>query len=202
MTKRLFDLLLSVFLLIALAPALILIAIFIKATSKGHVLYMGQRMGLNGTQFGILKFRTMIPDAEAQGTTTAENDPRITGIGRFLRKTKLDELPQLLNVARGEMSFVGPRPEVEEHTNDYTDEEKLILTVRPGITDFSSIYFISLDEVLGSDNPHQVYVSRIRAEKNRLRLKYVREQSFFTDLNIIAYTAAALVRKLTGLTGK
>ncbi len=141
----------------------------------------------------------MMQGAEAQGTTTAKNDPRVTPVGRILRKTKLDELPQLFNILKGEMSFVGPRPEVEEHTREYDDEEKMILTVRPGLTDYSSIRFISLEEVLGAENAHQVYLSRVRAEKNDLRLKYVKERSTFTDLRIIGLTIVALLQKARGL---
>lgn len=194
--KRFFDLLLSLLLFLILLPIIILIGAAIKIDSQGPVLYLGERVGLYNRKFKIYKFRTMGPDAEVYGTTTAKDDPRITRIGRFLRKTKLDELPQLLNILKGEMSFVGPRPEVEEHTNEYTDEEKMILTVRPGLTDYSSIHFISLDEVLGSQNPHQVYLSGVRAEKNKLRLKYVKERSFFTDIKIIGLTFVSLMRKM------
>ena len=163
MTKRLFDIVFSILILMVLVPFFVIIMVFIKTTSKGPIFYFGERIGLNGKKFRILKFRTMIPDAELQGTTTKINDPRVTRVGFFLRKYKLDELPQLINVIKGEMSLVGPRPEVEEHTNEYTEEEKLILTVRPGLTDYASIRFISLDEILGSENPHQVYVSGVRA---------------------------------------
>jgi lipopolysaccharide/colanic/teichoic acid biosynthesis glycosyltransferase len=184
-----------------LVPFFVIIMVFIKTTSKGPIFYFGERIGLNGKKFRILKFRTMIPDAELQGTTTNINDPRVTRVGFFLRKYKLDELPQLINVIKGEMSLVGPRPEVEEHTNEYTEEEKLILTVRPGLTDYASIRFISLDEILGSENPHQVYVSGVRAEKNQLRMKYVNERSFFVDLKIIGLTFVSLMRKVTGPLG-
>lgn len=199
--KRLFDFVLSLFLFLLLLPILILIGAVIKMDSQGPFLYLGERVGRYNSKFKIYKFRTMGPDAEGYGTTTAKDDPRITRIGRVLRKTKIDELPQLLNILKGDMSFVGPRPEVEEHTSEYTDEEKMILTVRPGITDYSSIHFISLDEVLGSQNPHQVYLSGVRAEKNKLRLKYVRECSFSTDIKIIGLTFVSLVRKVTGSQG-
>lgn len=134
-------------------------------------------------------------DAERSGTTTTLADARITTVGRVLRRLKFDELPQLLNVLTGEMSLVGPRPEVEEHTREYSAEELAILTVPPGITDYASIHFVSLDEVLGSENPHEVYVTRVRAEKNALRLAYVRNASFYEDLRIIGSTSVALVRK-------
>lgn len=195
--KFIFDFSLAFCLFLILLPILLVIGIAIKIDSRGPVLYLGTRVGKFNKKFKIYKFRTMHPDAELQGTTTALNDPRITGIGKLLRKTKLDELPQLLNILKGEMSFVGPRPEVEEHTSEYSEEEKMILTVRPGITDYSSIHFISLDEILGSENPHQIYLSGIRAEKNKLRLKYVEERSFATDLKIICLTFVSLVRKVT-----
>ena len=198
MTKRCFDLIFAVIGLVVLSPLLLLIAVAVKVNSDGPVIYKGKRVGQYGKIFKIIKFRTMQPDAERYGTTTAKDDPRITRIGRFLRKTKLDELPQLFNILKGEMSFVGPRPEVEEHTSEYNDEEKLILTVRPGLTDYSSIHFISLDEVLGAENPHQVYLSGVRAQKNRLRLKYIRERSFWTDLKIMGLTFVSLVRKIIG----
>lgn len=198
MIKRCFDIIFAGISVIVFSPLLLLIAVAVKVNSDGPVIYKGKRVGQYGKIFKIHKFRTMQPDAETYGTTTAKDDPRITTIGRILRKVKLDELPQLFNILKGDMSFVGPRPEVEEHTNEYTDEEKLILTVRPGITDYSSIHFISLDEVLGSRNPHQVYLSGVRAEKNKLRLRYVRERSFITDLKIIALTFIALMRKMAG----
>jgi lipopolysaccharide/colanic/teichoic acid biosynthesis glycosyltransferase len=144
----------------------------------------------------------MCVGAERLGTTTADNDPRITRVGRFLRKYKLDELPQLFNVVKGEMSLVGPRPEVEEHTREYSDQEKLILTVLPGITDYSSIRFVNLGKVLGSENAHQVFLTRYRAEKNRLRLEYVRKRSFREDMRILFLTFVSLARVALGRSGE
>lgn len=177
-----------------LLPVLGVIALTIKAESAGPVLYRGVRTGRYGRPFRILKFRTMVPDAEAGGTTTALGDPRITRVGRVLRACKLDELPQLLNVVSGEMSLVGPRPEVEEHTREYTEEERDILSVPPGITDYASVRFVNLDEILGSDNPHAVFVTRYRAEKNRLRLEYVRRRSLREDIAILGRTAGAILQ--------
>jgi lipopolysaccharide/colanic/teichoic acid biosynthesis glycosyltransferase len=191
--KRLFDLLFSFFGLIVLVPLFIIISILVKATSKGPVLYFGERVGLRGHKFKIWKFRTMIPDAEMYGTTTAMNDSRLTGIGAFLRKYKLDELPQLVNVIKGDMSLVGPRPEVEEHTSEYNDEEMRILSVRPGITDYASVTFHNLAEVLGTDNPHEIYLARIRLRKNQLRLEYVNNCSFWEDIRIIILTLNLLL---------
>lgn len=194
--KRLFDVIFAALGLVVLGPLMLCIALWVKFTSPGPILYRGIRTGRYGRPFHILKFRTMMPNAELQGTTTTLGDPRITPIGRRLRRAKLDELPQLLNVVKGEMSLVGPRPEVAEHTDAYTSEELTILEVTPGITDFSSIHFVSLDEVLGADNPHEVYVTRVRAHKNQLRLKYVRERSFLVDLGLLAGTLRAVIRKL------
>lgn len=194
--KRLFDLVIAALAVVLLSPLMLAIAALIKFTSPGDVLYRGERTGRYGRPFRILKFRTMVPDAERAGTTTVLADPRITGVGRWLRRVKLDELPQLFNVLRGEMSLVGPRPEVAEHTDVYDAEERTILDVRPGITDFASIELVRLDEVLGVDNPHEVYVTRVRHFKNQLRLRYVRERSFMTDMRIIARTVRAVASKV------
>ena len=136
--KRTFDFVCAAFGLVILAPLFLLIAVLIKLDSRGAVFYRGVRIGRYGRPFKIFKFRTMRPDAEHVGTNvTAHRDPRITRVGRWLRPAKLDELPQLINVLKGEMSIVGPRPEVEEHTAAYSPEERIILSVRPGITDYA-----------------------------------------------------------------
>jgi lipopolysaccharide/colanic/teichoic acid biosynthesis glycosyltransferase len=138
----------------------------------------------------------MTPGAETQGTTTHLNDTRVTRVGSWLRKYKLDELPQLINVLKGEMSIVGPRPEVEEHTSEYAGDELAILSVCPGITDFASVRFVDMASELGTVDPHGEYVTRVRHEKNQLRLKYVRTRSFAVDLQIVALTAWTLAKKL------
>lgn len=136
----------------------------------------------------------MCKEAEFQGSTsTGHHDPRITRFGRWLRPAKLDELPQLLNVLKGDMSLVGPRPEVEEHTAAYTGEEEIILSVRPGITDYASIRFYNLNELVGSEDPRRVFIEKYRAEKNRLRVLYVLNQSFMTDLKLIFRTFARIL---------
>ena len=199
--KRGFDLIAALAGVAVLAPGLGLIALIIKLDSPGPVFYRGVRVGYRGKKLRIFKFRTMTVDAEKTGTTTSHDDPRITRVGRFLRRYKLDELPQLLNVVKGEMSLVGPRPEVEEHTSAYRDEEILILTVPPGITDYSSIRFVELGKELGSENAHEFFLTRLRAEKNRLRLKYVRKRSFREDLRILFWTFATLIRVAFGSGG-
>lgn len=191
-----FDILVSALGLLFLFPLLLLFAILVKLDSVGPVFYRGARTGRYGVPFRIYKFRTMVVDAEkVGGSSTAANDFRVTRVGKFLRKYKLDELPQFLNVLKGEMSIVGPRPEVEEHTAHYTEEERIALTVRPGITDYASICFVNLGEVLGSENADQVYVDRVRPIKNELRVKYVRERSFSGDIKIIFLTIFTLMRR-------
>jgi len=194
-TKRCFDLIVAAIALAIVAPALALIALMIKVSSRGPVLYRGTRVGLDGKFFPMQKFRTMVVDAESLGgSATAGDDPRITRFGKFLRRYKLDELPQLLNVLLGDMSFVGPRPEVEKYVNLYSPEEKVILTVRPGITDWASIWNSDEAAVLeGSRDPERTYEELIRPTKLALQLLYVRNHSFFVDLKILFHTALKLI---------
>lgn len=195
LAKRGFDLVAASASILLLGPAMLVIALAIRTSSGSPILYRGTRIGLGGRPFRILKFRTMQVGAEAAGTTTRLGDPRITRVGQFLRRYKLDELPQLFNVIRGEMSIVGPRPEVEEHTREYDEEERCILTVLPGITDYASIELVNLDEILGAGDAHRTFVEHVRARKNGLRVKYVRQQSFLVDVRIIARTLLAIVGK-------
>lgn len=197
MLKRLFDMVLSAIGLIILSPILLMIAILIKKEDGGPVFYRGVRVGLHGKPFKIFKFRTMVVDAEKiGGPSTADDDPRITRIGKIIRKYKLDELPQLINVFKGEMSFVGPRPEVQHYVNMFTEEEKAILDVRPGITDWASLWNPDEGAVLaGSPDPEKAYMEKIRPTKLRLQLKYVRERTFLTDLKIIILTILSVVIK-------
>jgi lipopolysaccharide/colanic/teichoic acid biosynthesis glycosyltransferase len=193
-TKRCLDVTLSVVALVLLAPVLVAIAVLIKATSPGPVLYRGLRAGCNGKNFHILKFRTMVVDAEKKGgASTAVDDPRLTPVGRMLRKYKLDELPQFFNVLGGSMSLVGPRPQVLSYTDKYQGEDRLILTMRPGITDLASLYFSDMDKVLGSGDVDAKYARDVEPVKNVLRLRYVREASLVLDLRILVETACKLV---------
>jgi lipopolysaccharide/colanic/teichoic acid biosynthesis glycosyltransferase len=196
--KRAFDIFGSALGLVALSPLLAGVAVAIKLDSRGPVLYKGARVGINGRRFNILKFRTMVANAEASGgSTTPEDDPRVTAVGRFLRGNKLDELPQLWNVLIGEMSFVGPRPQVQWAVDLYTPEERLVLSVRPGITDYASLRFANEGEILkGSKDPDRDYMEKIHPEKMRLSLEYVRSRSFTGDLSIIAQTLGAVIRPL------
>jgi lipopolysaccharide/colanic/teichoic acid biosynthesis glycosyltransferase len=195
MCKRLFDFLSAFITLIILSPLFLAMAIMIKKESPGPVFYRGVRSGLSGKPFRIFKFRTMVPNAEKMGgPSTALNDPRLTKIGVFLRKYKLDELPQLINVLNGDMSIVGPRPQVEKYTKLYNDEEKIILTVKPGVTDYASIRFINLDQILGDEKVDEKYLREIEPEKNRLRIKYAKEHSFWVDCRILLLTMLQMLR--------
>lgn len=197
MIKRLFDLACSAIGLVILAPILVLLAVWIKLEDGGPIHYSGTRVGRFGRPFQMLKFRTMVVNAELLGgPSTADSDPRITRCGRLLRKYKLDEFPQLINVLRGEMSIVGPRPEVPFYVNLFSDEEKAILSVRPGITDWASLWNSDEGVILaGSADPERAYMERIRPEKIRLQLAYVRNQSFLVDLRIIAETVLTILTK-------
>ncbi|MFC1935251.1 sugar transferase [Chloroflexota bacterium] len=190
MLKRTFDVVFSLTTLVVTAPLFILIALWIRADSTGPVFYRGVRGGLHGKPFWIFKFRTMVANADQiGGPSTADDDPRVTKAGRFLRKYKLDELPQLISVLRGEMSLVGPRPEVLQEVKFYSEEESALLTVRPGITDYASIVFSNEGEILvGSEDPHQAYREKIQPEKIRLGLEYVRDRSLWVDLKILGRT--------------
>jgi lipopolysaccharide/colanic/teichoic acid biosynthesis glycosyltransferase len=195
--KRIFDMVMAAAGMAVLGPLLFWIAWKIKAEDGWPVFYRGIRVGLHGKSFRIFKFRSMVINAEKIGpSSTASEDPRITRIGRWIRAHKLDELPQLMNVLAGDMSFVGPRPEVKKFTDMYTVAEKVILTVRPGITDWASIW--NSDEaalLAGADDPDKAYLELIRPEKVRLQLKYVRERSFMVDIRIIVLTLLKLIKK-------
>jgi lipopolysaccharide/colanic/teichoic acid biosynthesis glycosyltransferase len=194
--KRAFDTVLSTVGLVILSPVLLGIAAAIKLDSPGPAFYRGPRVGKGGSMFDMLKFRTMVVNADKLGgSSTPEDDPRITKIGKFLRRTKLDELPQLINVFKGDMSFVGPRPQVKWAVDRYTAEERAILSVRPGITDYASLRFANEGEILkGSTDPDRDYMEKIHPEKMRLSLEYVRSRSFTTDLAIMGRTLGAVFK--------
>jgi len=193
--KRIFDLCVSAAGLVVLAPLLVVIALLIRLDSRGPVLYRGVRIGRYGREFEIFKFRTMVADAERLGaSSTPEDDPRITRVGRVLRRYKLDELPQLLNVLRGEMSLVGPRPQVPWAVSLYSDSERALLSVRPGMTDYASIRFRNEGEILrGSKDPDKDYLEKIAPEKIRLGLEYVKNASLAVDIRIIIATILAMI---------
>ena len=194
--KRVIDFILALILTIVLLPFYLIISLLVVICSGFPIFYRPERGGYKQKTFRIIKFRTMVKNADQiGGGTTALNDPRITKIGIFLRKTKLDETPQLFNILSGKMSFIGPRPELLRYTNNYSEEEKVILQVRPGITDFSSIEFINLDEVVGGDNADEMYEKYVLKRKNELRIKYANEVSFVTDFKLFFKTVFSVIRK-------
>ena len=194
--KRIIDFLLALVLAIILIPFYIIVSLIVVITSGFPILYRPQRGGYKEKPFKICKFRTMVKNADKiGGGTTALNDPRITKIGGFLRKTKLDETPQLFNILSGKMSFIGPRPELLRYTDKYSEDEKVILQVRPGITDFSSIEFINLDEVVGGENADEMYEKYVLKRKNELRIKYANEVSFGTDFKLFFKTVFSVIKK-------
>lgn len=190
--KRAFDVVVASCGLVALSPIIVMTWCAVRLTSRGPAIYRGERVGLHGRRFEILKFRSMYVDSSSQ-LTTALGDPRITSVGRFLRRHKLDELPQLVNVIRGDMSLVGPRPEFQQWVDLYTPDEMRILTVRPGITDYASIEFIELDRHVGAVDADARYLEVAFHRKNALRLKYVDEISWHTDLTILRRTLTRLI---------
>ncbi len=202
--KRIIDFVLGCIGLALIWPFLLLIALAVVRESGFPVFYRPLRGGYRGKPFRIFKFRSMIPDADkVGGGTTALGDPRITRVGAFLRKTKLDETPQLFNILNGTMSFIGPRPELLQYTSQYAGLEKNILNVRPGITDYSSVNFINLDEIVGAQNADEMYERYVLKRKNQLRLKYAATVSFGSDCKIFCATVFSVLRKAAGtLRGK
>lgn len=190
MLKRFIDIVLSSAALIILLPLMVVIAILIKLDSPGPIFFRGLRVGRYSEPFKIYKFRTMVINADKLGgPSTPADDPRLTKIGKILRKYNLDELPQFINVLKGDMSIVGPRPEVPQYVEMFTDEEKEILNLRPGITDWASIWNPDEGFILaGSDDPEKIYLEKIWPEKHRLELEYVRNFSLWTDIKIILLT--------------
>lgn len=194
MLKRLFDILFSLLLIILLLPVLVIIGILVKLDSMGPVFYLQTRVGKNNRDFKLFKFRTMYVDADKKGLlTVGHRDSRITRVGYNLRRYKIDELPQLFNVLIGDMSVVGPRPEVRKYVDMYNERQQKVVTVRPGITDFASIRFVNENELLkNAENPEKLYIDEIMPAKLELNLKYIENRHFFKDLKIILLTAKAI----------
>ncbi len=197
MSKTVLDLLVSMLGLIFLAPFFIIIGILIKIDSPGDIFYKQERVGQNGKLFKLLKFRTMDIGADkATSITVGERDPRITKIGFYLRKYKLDELPQLINVLVRDMSLVGPRPELKKFVDLYEGVQRQVITVRPGITDFASIKFRNENELLaGKEDPIQFYIKEIMPLKLKMNLDYINDQSFWLDVKIIFKTVFSVLKK-------
>ena len=193
---RFFDFILSLVGLVVLAPIFIVLAIWIKIDSKGPVFYKQVRVGRNGIDFGLFKFRSMVVDADKKGLiTVGGRDPRITRSGYFIRKYKLDELPQLINVLVGDMSLVGPRPEVRKYVDLYTDEQQKVLSVKPGITDYASIEYMDENEILGkSRDPEKTYIEEIMPEKIKYNMKYIQNKNVSEYFKVIFLTLLKIVR--------
>lgn len=178
-----------------LSPILVIIAIAITFDSKGGVFYKQMRVGKDGKEFGLYKFRTMRPDSDKVKITVGDRDPRVTNVGFYLRKYKLDELPQLINILKGEMSVVGPRPEVKQYVELYTPEQLKVLTVKPGLSDLATLEYVNESEILAqSSDPQKTYIEEIMPDKLSLNLKYIENQSFLGDLKIIFKTFARIIR--------
>ncbi|MDQ3108534.1 MAG: sugar transferase [Bacteroidota bacterium] len=195
MIKRIFDIVSSLFGLIILSPFLFIISVLVLVSSPGGIFYRQTRVGKNNKDFRLWKFRTMKPDSDKKGLlTVGGRDPRVTGIGYFLRKYKLDELPQLLNVLTGDMSLVGPRPEVRKYVEMYSPEQMRVLNVQPGITDYASIEYSNENELLAkSADPEKTYIEEIMPAKLKLNMKYIEEKSLATDLKIIFKTIFKII---------
>jgi lipopolysaccharide/colanic/teichoic acid biosynthesis glycosyltransferase len=197
--KRITDLMLSILGIIITLPILILVGFKIKEHDSGPIFYKGKRIKKGQASFNMFKFRTMVINADSVGpSSTSEKDPRITPIGHFIRKYKIDEIPQLFNIFLGDMSFVGPRPDTKEMTDLFNETEKKILTVRPGITDYASIVFrdeggMISKNALENEDADETYLRIIAPDKHRLNLHYIRDCSIFTDLKLIIATAGAVV---------
>lgn len=188
--KRIFDIVAAAAGLLLFSPVFLAVSAFIKAGSKGPVFFVQKRTGYKGAEFKVIKFRTMVTGAERLGSSvTSSKDPRITGIGRFLRNTKLDELPQLVNILKGDMSFVGPRPDVPEITANYTEEMKKIFDVRPGLTSKATIFLRDEEELLSrSDSPDEFYERVLVPLKVELAMEHVNRKSLMFDIGVLLQT--------------
>jgi len=193
--KRIFDIVVSLIILILFFPIGIIISLWILLESKGGVFYKQERIGKDGVPFKMFKFRSMRKDADKAGNlTVGMRDPRITRSGYFIRKYKLDEFPQFINVLKGDMSIVGPRPEVREYTDLYTDEQRKILSVKPGITDYASLEYFKENELLGqSADPHRTYIEEIMPAKIELNMKYIKDPGIVRDLKIMWKTFLKII---------
>ena len=194
--KRLFDIVVSLVVLILFLPFGIIISIAILCESRGGVFYRQQRVGKDGVPFRLWKFRTMRVNADKLGKlTVGMRDPRITRVGYFIRKSKLDEFPQFINVFVGEMSIVGPRPEVQEYVDLYTSEQRIVLSVKPGITDYASLEYFKENELLGkSENPRESYIHEIMPAKIELNKKYITNPTLGQDIKIMWLTFLKMVK--------
>ena len=199
MTKRLFDAVAAGAGLALLSPVLLGIALAVRTHDGGPVLYRARRVGKDGQEFQLLKFRTMTPNADGTGpAVTRQGDVRVTRLGRFLRRTKLDELPQLLNVLQGDMSLVGPRPEDPRYVALYTPEQRQVLSVRPGITSAASLEYRHEEQLISGPDAERTYLEHVLPDKLAIDLAYVRNRSFWSDLQLIARTVRVMAEEVLG----
>ena len=193
--KRVFDVISSLVALAIFSPIFIFISVWILIDSPGGVFYKQIRVGKNRKEFGLLKFRSMRPDSDRSGQLTIGNDSRVTKVGKFIRKFKLDEVPQLINILKGEMSVVGPRPEVPKYVNLYINEQLHVLDVLPGLTDYASIEYLDEQKVLGaSDDPEETYIKEVMPAKLALNLKYIQDRNFWLDIKLILKTISLILK--------
>jgi len=195
MCKRCFDIVLSLTAIIILLPLFLIIAIAISLDSRGGVLYKQKRVGKDNRDFYLYKFRSMYTGSEKSGLLTiGGKDPRVTPVGCFIRKYKIDELPQLFNIIKGDMSFVGPRPEVRKYIAKYTTDQMRVLEVKPGLTDLASLEYLDESEILAhSANPEELYINKIMPDKLALNMKYIEQQSFMFDVGLLLKTIKKIV---------
>ncbi|MBX7042401.1 MAG: sugar transferase [Ignavibacteria bacterium] len=200
MLKRISDIVLSGGGILVLSPLLLIIFIAVKASSPGPAIYRQKRVGRNSADFEVYKFRSMYTGSDRKGLlTVGDRDPRITGVGAILRKYKLDELPQLFNVIKGDMSIVGPRPEVRKYVELYDEDQRKVLEVRPGITDLASIKYRNENEILsGKPDPEDHYIRHIMPDKIRINLEYINDRSILKDIKVMVRTVAAIVNGSSG----
>lgn len=193
--KRIFDVISSFTALVLFSPVFIILSIWIVLDSRGGIFYRQVRVGKNGKEFGLLKFRSMRPNADKSGQLTVGNDSRVTKVGRLIRRFKLDEVPQLINILKGEMSVVGPRPEVPKYVAMYSVNQRQVLTVLPGLTDYASIEYLDEQKVLGAAaDPEKTYIEEVMPAKLALNLKYIEDQSFWLDIKLIFRTIGKILK--------
>ena len=195
MIKRIFDIFSSLLAILVLLPLYFIVGILVYYSLGWPIIYRAKRAGKNNKEFTLIKFRSMKNTTNHVSHHSGDDDPRITKLGKFIRQTKLDELPQLVNVLFGKMSIVGPRPETPEYIKLYSEEQMKILNLRPGITDYASIEFSNLGDILKGDDPDKLYFEKVWDKKMKLRMKYTQENNFFIDMKIIFLTIMTIFKK-------
>ncbi|NOQ71254.1 MAG: sugar transferase [Crocinitomix sp.] len=194
-SKRIFDICSSLLALVLFSPLIIIISLWIALDSPGGIFYRQIRVGKNQKEFGVFKFRSMRPNSDQAGQITIGNDSRVTRVGRFIRRFKIDEVPQLINILKGDMSVVGPRPEVPKYVQLYSQEQLKVLTVLPGLTDYASIEYLDEQKILGAAaDPDKAYIEEVMPAKLKLNLNYIADRGFWLDIKLIFKTIGRIVR--------